>query len=194
MIHATDSRIQTRSAPREHAPSDSHAVPAHLREFDPSQRPRTISESRGTADRRARAAPAACDLRARSIAPAAEPSGPSLPGRPFAGLTAMEELPRRRSPRDRSPVASRGIPPVPAFDLDTRPWPSPYLQGSPRTHRADGHREPMACSKDQAPRLSDCRVSAVFTIGIAGLMPLDGPPARPRSTRRAARMNKENGQ
>ncbi len=127
MIHPTDSQIQTRSAPRDHAPSGSHAVPGHLRDFDPSQRPRTIPESRGTGDRRACPPPAACGLRPRSAATATEPTGPNLLGRPFAALAAMEKPPRRRSSGDRGSLASPGLPTLLAFDLYARPWPSPYL-------------------------------------------------------------------
>jgi hypothetical protein len=59
--------------------------------------------------------------------PRLSPLDRALLGRTLPPMAAVARIPRRRSTRDRDPLASSEIPTLLAFDLYARPWPSSYL-------------------------------------------------------------------
>ncbi len=78
---------------------------------------RLVSYSTRAGNRRACPPSTARRLRSEALSPSAHPSRSALLGCPFPFLTPMESLSRHRRARDRSPMASRRIPKLLAFDL-----------------------------------------------------------------------------
>jgi len=104
-----------------------HAHIAPIRSAVPSLPSRLRPKSSRASNHQLGPATAACNLFPETTQAEASFAGPRVLGRALLILATLEEAPCRRSPRDRGPVASRGVPPVLAIDFDARSWPSPYL-------------------------------------------------------------------
>ena len=128
MTHPIDSQIQTRSAPRDHAPSGSQCGPWSSSRF------RSFAAPAHDSANREEQAIVELALRQQLAVYAQDRSRPRLSPLDRTFWVALSRLwPQWRNhlvvvrPRDRSPLASPGIPALLAFDLYARPWPPPYL-------------------------------------------------------------------
>jgi hypothetical protein len=105
---------------------------------------RSVPEPPGAGHRRAGAAPAARDLRPAAPQAAAVDLGSGLLGRPVPPLASLEERPRGRAARDGGPLARAPLPGLLALHLNPGSRKTTDLRRDQGSHRAHGHREPLA--------------------------------------------------